>query len=238
MIRSKKARSGNAKAVARVLKSEKVSMGEAMMSIIVPRFPGRGPVGSAILPRVTPFSAGGSHAPPTVLVLRFLRTRFNNTGVPSARSPRIPLLECAASGPLGRPWPTGGFPNPAMRTVARRLSLLAIFLLVAVAGGCEDSGPRPDILIVTIDTLRADHTSAYGYPVETTPYMDQLARLGVRFENAYAPTATTGPSHAALFTSRHPRSLGVLKNGQRINDKRQHARGNSARTGLPHGRVR
>lgn len=74
----------------------------------------------------------------------------------------------------------------------------------------------PDILLVTIDTLRADHCSAYGYTTETTPFLSDLAREGVLYEQAWAPSATTAPSHAALFASRWPRSMGVMQNGQRV----------------------
>lgn len=70
-----------------------------------------------------------------------------------------------------------------------------------------------NILLVTIDTLRADHCSAYGYGRETTPTLESLARQGARMGVAYAPTATTGPSHASLMTSLYPITHGVVKNG-------------------------
>jgi choline-sulfatase len=89
--------------------------------------------------------------------------------------------------------------------------------LAVVAGGCAKE-TRPDVLIVTIDTLRADHTSAYGYNIPTTPELERIASLGLLFERAYAPTSTTAPSHAALLSGRHPRSLGVLKNGHVISE--------------------
>jgi arylsulfatase A-like enzyme len=70
---------------------------------------------------------------------------------------------------------------------------------------------------VTIDTLRADHVGAYGgHPV--TPNLDALAAEGALFEVAYAPMGTTCPSHATLFTSRHPVGHGVLRNGLRLRD--------------------
>jgi len=72
---------------------------------------------------------------------------------------------------------------------------------------------RPNILLVTIDTLRADHCSSYGYPRPTTPHLDALASAGTLFETAYTPMPTTLPAHAALFTSRTTRELGVNKNG-------------------------
>ena len=95
----------------------------------------------------------------------------------------------------------------------------------SAAGQASDARPapasmaeRPNVLLVTIDTLRADHCSAYGYSVATTPVLEGLARRGTLFRRAYAPTATTSPSHAALLTSRHPRRLGVFKNGHVIHD--------------------
>jgi arylsulfatase A-like enzyme len=66
---------------------------------------------------------------------------------------------------------------------------------------------------VSLDTVRSDHTSAYGYERDTTPELRRLAAQGVRFAQAYAPTATTGPSHATLFTSLYPLAHGVVKNG-------------------------
>lgn len=96
-----------------------------------------------------------------------------------------------------------------------------LLLAAGVAAFCLDLHPvapetGPDILLVTIDTLRADHCSAYGYATETTPFLSDLAREGVLYEQAWAPSATTAPSHAALFASRWPRSMGVMQNGQRV----------------------
>jgi arylsulfatase A-like enzyme len=90
-------------------------------------------------------------------------------------------------------------------------------------GSESDPGPKraqipppdpslPNVVIVTIDTLRADHCSAYGYERETTPHLDVLASEGALFEDAHAVSATTLPSHATLFTSLYPDEHGVLKN--------------------------
>lgn len=65
-----------------------------------------------------------------------------------------------------------------------------------------------------MDTTRPDHLSVYGYRRATSPTLERLASEGLRFDLAYAPTATTGPSHASVFTSRYPISHRVLKNGQ------------------------
>lgn len=76
--------------------------------------------------------------------------------------------------------------------------------------------PRPDILVISLDTTRADHLSAYGYERETSPRLSQLAAEGIRFDAAYAPSATTGPTHASLFTGFAPMAHDVRKNGQTL----------------------
>jgi len=68
------------------------------------------------------------------------------------------------------------------------------------------------LIVITIDTLRADHVGGYG-ELGLTPRIDALAARGVRVENAVTPTPTTGPSHASLFTGHHPWRHGVLENG-------------------------
>jgi arylsulfatase A-like enzyme len=69
------------------------------------------------------------------------------------------------------------------------------------------------VLLITLDTVRADHCSVYGYHRPTTPTLERVARAGVLFERAYAPMSTTLPSHASLFTALPPPAHGVLKNG-------------------------
>ena len=60
----------------------------------------------------------------------------------------------------------------------------------------------PNVLLITLDTLRADHLSSYGYSRPTTPNIDRLARDGVLFENAFAESSWTLPSHATIMTGR------------------------------------
>jgi choline-sulfatase len=98
------------------------------------------------------------------------------------------------------------------------LAWAAVGLALVHVGLSPSRSERPNVLLVTIDTLRADHCSAYGYPVPTTPVLDRLARSGTLFLTAYAPSATTAPSHASLLTGRHFRSLGVLKNGHVLSE--------------------
>lgn len=69
----------------------------------------------------------------------------------------------------------------------------------------------PDVLVVTIDTLRADRVSSDGHDVETTPTLDRLARTGARFTNAYATSSWTVPSMASLWTGVHATRHGVTE---------------------------
>jgi arylsulfatase A-like enzyme/Flp pilus assembly protein TadD len=92
-------------------------------------------------------------------------------------------------------------------------SSLAFLLLLA---GCGGDGFQPkagrNLLVVTIDTLRADRLGAYGYGEARTPNLDELARRGVLFENVIAPVPVTLPSHASLFTGLVPPTHGVRDN--------------------------
>jgi arylsulfatase A-like enzyme len=76
-----------------------------------------------------------------------------------------------------------------------------------------DTIAKPNVLMIMLDTVRADHSSTYGYSKNTTPNLTRIASRGVLFERAYAPMATTGPSTATAFTSLYPIAHGYLKNG-------------------------
>jgi len=67
----------------------------------------------------------------------------------------------------------------------------------------------PNVLFIVVDTLRADHLSAYGYARSTSPNLDHIARQGVLFRNAIAPCSWTLPSHASLLTGRYPLDHGM-----------------------------
>ena len=91
-------------------------------------------------------------------------------------------------------------------------------VLILIAGllltTCQPyTSERPNVLFISIDTLRSDHTSPYGYKHDTTPTLQRIAREGAQFKQAYSPTSTTGPTHATLFTGLYPISHGVIKNG-------------------------
>lgn len=92
---------------------------------------------------------------------------------------------------------------------------LASWLLAASAAATP--APRA-IVLVTIDTLRADRLGAYGYARPTSPFLDRLAREGALFESAFSSAAHTSPAHAALLTGLHPSQNGVRSNGQGLAD--------------------
>jgi len=69
--------------------------------------------------------------------------------------------------------------------------------------------PAPDIFLITIDTLRADHVQCYGYTNGSTPALDGLAKDGVRFTEAFTPSPITNTSHASILTGLLPGSHGV-----------------------------
>ena len=108
------------------------------------------------------------------------------------------------------------------RSVFWLAAALAV-MIIAIQGGKSLTESRavsnlptavpgsPNVLVIVVDTLRADHLSSYGYMRQTTPNLDNLARGGVLFENAIAPSSWSLPSHASLVT------------GQRVNE---HGMGN------------
>lgn len=92
-----------------------------------------------------------------------------------------------------------------------RLSFCLLFLAAHSLVAAQKR--PPNVLLLTIDTLRADHLSAYGYEFQTSPHIDTLARDGVMFERAYTTIPLTGPAHLSLFTSRYPQEHGARRNG-------------------------
>ncbi len=97
------------------------------------------------------------------------------------------------------------------------LRLVSIGLLAAVTG-CAD-GPRPpNLLLVVLDTTRADALSTYGNPLPVTPRIDQLASEGAVFERAFSTDFWTLPSHASLFTGLYPSDHGATSETNRLGE--------------------
>jgi len=98
------------------------------------------------------------------------------------------------------------------------VALVFAFGCMLAQPGClseQTSGPAPNVLFVTLDTLRNDWIHAYGFSRPNTPSMDALAARGVLFENAIAAASLTAPSHASMMTGLYARehSVGTL-NGE------------------------
>lgn len=106
---------------------------------------------------------------------------------------------------------------PRTRTVLR-LGLLGLGAWLLPACGPPKPAIR-SVILISIDTLRADHLSSYGFPRPTTPNIDAVAREGVLFRNAYSPVPVTLPAHSSMFSGTFPPAHGVRDNlHQRLPD--------------------
>ena len=128
--------------------------------------------------------------------------------------------------------PLLAWPRAAQRLRAVRGGTLgglaAVLLLVGAASlalavrAAPDTRPvaarGPNILLVSIDSLRPDHLHAYGYGPQTSPTIDGLARDGALFRTAVSPTSWTLPAHVSLLTGLTPRQHGVVTDDQRLRD--------------------
>src|SRR5688500_2773062 len=95
--------------------------------------------------------------------------------------------------------------------------LIAIPLFFILQGSCS-SREHFNVLLISIDTLRADHLSAYGYSRKTSPAMDQVASEGVLFSQAMAQRGSTWTSVTSILTSMYPHNHGVRENGMELTD--------------------
>jgi choline-sulfatase len=104
---------------------------------------------------------------------------------------------------------------PTVPAARMRWAIAAVpIAALALAAGwwAMHRSPRLNLLLVTIDTLRADHVGAYGDRAAKTPTLDSLAARGLRFEHAQSPVPMTGPSHATILTGLYPPVHGVRDN--------------------------
>jgi arylsulfatase A-like enzyme len=120
----------------------------------------------------------------------------------------------AASRPVRYSLPSvsGHFSNRCIRAF---LAAAFAALVPAWNSGCSRPPappPCPDcnVVLISVDTLRADHVGAYGYDRPITPSIDALARRGVLFENAISQSSWTRPAHMSIFTGLHPREHGFV----------------------------
>lgn len=110
----------------------------------------------------------------------------------------------------------GIFPTPGCSLrrslLDPRRSLLMLVSLLSFGCGAPGASVPERVVLVTIDTLRADHVGCYGAPGAHTPTLDTLAAQGVRFETAISPAPLTLPSHTSLMTGLDPPQHGVRHN--------------------------
>jgi arylsulfatase A-like enzyme/Flp pilus assembly protein TadD len=118
---------------------------------------------------------------------------------------------------MRRPFRPGRVSRAARRSfrAARRagISVLAGMLLSAGCGGANRSETSPNLILITLDTTRADRLGCYGYEPAITPTLDSLATRGVLFESAIASVPITLPSHSTILTGLSPLRTGVRDNG-------------------------
>jgi arylsulfatase A-like enzyme len=104
-------------------------------------------------------------------------------------------------------------------------ALLLVAFVVPACGELDESHPEasaparmpmPNLVLITIDTLRADHLGCYGYADAQTPNIDRLAASSIRFALATTVTNNTLPSHAAILTGKYPQNLGIPRNGFKL----------------------
>src|SRR5262245_55049055 len=88
----------------------------------------------------------------------------------------------------------------------------ALAWLAALAlAGCSHGPPaRPSLILVSIDTLRADHLGLYGYARDTSPFLDRFAKRALVYEHAFTPAAWTLVAHMTMLTGLYPEQHGVL----------------------------
>jgi arylsulfatase A-like enzyme len=104
----------------------------------------------------------------------------------------------------------------------RRRCPPGLLLLAGFAAACGAEAPRPahpvpqNLILISIDTLRADRLGAYGYARDTSPTMDALARRGVRVETVIAESSWTLPSHVSLLSGLPPAIHGVTLPTQKV----------------------
>lgn len=132
------------------------------------------------------------------------RGRMSPTAMPRAHSP--PPTSAHRKGASAR---------ARWVLVALGLLLLGPLLLgLLLAGGCAPAPAHPSVVLIVVDTLRANRLGCYGYPGPSSPELDLLAAEGVRFARVVAQNTWTRPSHGSMLTSLPPRTLGLYQEEQ------------------------
>jgi arylsulfatase A-like enzyme len=97
--------------------------------------------------------------------------------------------------------------------------ILVLLAAVTCGGGCESQDAH-DLVFISLDTVRRDHLSAYGYGRETSPAFDDVAKRSVVFWNAFSQHTETNPSHTSMFTGVYPHVHGNETNGSVLDPRR------------------
>lgn len=107
-----------------------------------------------------------------------------------------------------------------MKMNAKKIIGVVIVVILGVIISCDriSNKERPNVLLITLDTTRADHLGCYGYERIETPVIDRLASDGVRFERVYASAPITLPNHSSILTGTHPLFHGARNNGTFVVD--------------------
>ncbi|MFT7477851.1 MAG: arylsulfatase [Gammaproteobacteria bacterium] len=104
-----------------------------------------------------------------------------------------------------------------MRAGGRALQVVPLLTLLAVGCSRPDPGPFRHVVLISLDTTRADHLDPYGATRPTTPRIAALAEAGVLFEHVLSPAPTTLAAHTSIMTGCYPQSHGVARNGFNVN---------------------
>ena len=105
--------------------------------------------------------------------------------------------------------------------IRKRIAIIITITCLILLGGIVFSsfyfkqGTYPNLVLITLDTVRADYLGCYGHSSTVSPNLDRLAKTAVVFERAYSTAPFTGPSHASILTSQHPSTHGIVFNGHR-----------------------
>jgi arylsulfatase A-like enzyme len=94
-----------------------------------------------------------------------------------------------------------------------------LLALIVLACSKPVPQPRPNVVLIVMDTTRADHLSLYGYDRDTTPYLASLAEEAIRFDHAYATSPWTVSSHASLFTGLLPATHQATQENLRLDSE-------------------
>lgn len=122
---------------------------------------------------------------------------------------RVPTGVSAQTMNSFRPWLVSGLVFPLLVGLAHASGVAAQ----------NARPPRPNLLLITLDTTRADHLGCYGFADGQTPALDALAQRGTVFENAYTSSPLTLPAHATILTGLQPPEHGLRINGKaRLDD--------------------